>query len=91
MPTSKAFRNYVAIPFAFASVAATGTATIGVLISMTGYRGKYQTSVIPTPFAEAWTDVATLAGLIFVVTFLVLAIWVKVRWREQPTNDHPSN
>jgi hypothetical protein len=79
--TTSAFRRYVAIPFAFAGAAAAVMATIVVLARMTGYQGRYQTSGTPVPFVEAWTDVPDLAGLIFVVTFVVLAIWAKVRSR----------
>jgi hypothetical protein len=76
-----AFRRYVTIPFVFATAAAAAMATITVVTRMTGYRGKYQTSGTPVSFVEAWTDVPVLAGLIFVVTFLVLSIWTKLRWR----------
>ena len=79
--TMKTFRRYVTIPFAFASAAAAVMATFVVVTRMTGYQGKYQTSGTPVSFVEAWKDVPDLAGLIFVVTFLVLLIWTKVRSR----------
>ena len=88
MAKTAAFRKYVAIPFTSASAAAVLVTAIVVGSKMTGYEGRYQTSGTPVSFAEAWTDVPILAGLIFAVTFLVLAVWAKVR---SPTHDHPSN
>ena len=44
MSTMNAFRRYVAIPFAFASMGATAIATIVVVGRTTGYRGKFETS-----------------------------------------------
>jgi hypothetical protein len=81
MLTTKAFRRYVATPLAFASAAAAVVAAIALVERMTGFQGRDQPSGTPLPFVEAWTGVPDLAGLIFVVTFLVLAIWAKVRSR----------
>ena len=91
MATARAFRKYVAIPFAFASAAAAAMATIVVFERMTGFQGTHQPSGTPVPFVEAWTDVSDLAGLIFVVTFLVLIIWTKLRSRALPTRGDSSN
>jgi hypothetical protein len=57
---------------------------IGLFDGMTGYRGKFRTSDMPMSFWEAWTVTRDLAALLFVVTFLVLAIWIQIRWRLKP-------
>jgi hypothetical protein len=54
-------------------------AVIVVGSKMTGYRGKYETYGTPVSFSEAWADASYLAGLIFVVTFFVVAIWLLAR------------
>ena len=76
----KLFRKYVAIPLAFASINAILMAGVVVFTQLTGYRGRYQTSGTPVRFTDAWANVPELAGLIFVVTFVVLAIKARV-WR----------
>jgi hypothetical protein len=78
------FGRYVAISFAIASGAAVLMAAIVVGSAMTGYQGREQPSGTPVPFLEAWKDVPPLAGLIFVVTFFVLVIWLTVRSPELP-------
>jgi cellobiose-specific phosphotransferase system component IIC len=75
------FRTYVAIPFAVASVVSVGMAAFVVFAGLTGFRGKFQPSATPVPLAEAWIDARDLSGLIFVVTFLVLAVWTWIRSR----------
>jgi hypothetical protein len=81
MKMKKAFNKYVAIPFACASAAAGGMAAIVVFNEITGFRGRDQPSATPVPFMEAWTNLPLLAGLIFIGTFLVVAIWAALRWR----------
>ena len=76
------FRRYIAIPLAGAALGAIGMAAVMVVSRMTGYQGKFESRVRGLPFSEAWTDVHFLAGLIFVVTFVVLAVKERVRpWR----------
>jgi hypothetical protein len=85
------FGRYVAISLASASGAAVLMAAIRVGSLMIGYRGKEQPSGTPVPFVEAWTDVPPLAGLVFVVTFLVLVIWLTVRSLELPRSPRRPN
>ena len=91
MQKTGTFGRYVAISFASACGAAVLMAVIVVGSAMTGYQGNEQPSGTPVPFVEAWTDVPPLAGLIFVVTFVVLVIWLTVRSPEQPKSPgHPN-
>ena len=80
MPSKqKSLQKYVVIPFLAASAAATLLVIMVVGGRITGYAGRNETSAVPIPFAEAWTFVPELAGMIFIVTFLVLAVWAGVR------------
>ena len=72
------FRRYVTFPFVWASAAALFMAGYVVFRGVTGYRGKNQPAIAPVSLSEAWEDVPELAGLIFVVTFLVLAVKARV-------------
>jgi hypothetical protein len=74
-------RKSITLPCAVAVAAAAVMATVVVVGRMTGFQGKFRTRGTPVPFGEAWTNVPDLAGIVFVVTFLVLAIWGKVRSR----------
>ena len=80
-PKTGAFRAYVAIPLAVASAAAVGMAVQAVLTGITGYDGKGSHTHTTVPVAEAWSTALDLAGVIFVVTFLVIAAWTKIRSR----------
>ncbi len=82
LSTKKPFVRYVVMPLASATAAAAGMAIIMVLHDITGHRGQNQTADAPVPFLRAWTDVPLMAGLLFVVTYVVLSVWVMVRWRE---------
>jgi len=79
--TKKAFRTYIGLPLAGASIAATVMAAVSVFDGMTGYHGAFRTSHMPMSLWEAWTVSQFAAGLIFVVTFLVLVVWMPLRGR----------
>ena len=75
-------RRYIVIPLAGAALGAVFMVALMVVSRMTGYQGKRLPRVSGVPFSEAWTDVHLLAGLIFVVTFGVLAFKERVwPWR----------
>jgi hypothetical protein len=72
-------RRHIVFPLACALLAALLMLVIGTVNGVTGFRGGNESSGVPLLLTQALTDALPLAGLIFVVTFVVVAIWVQVR------------
>ena len=66
------------MPLAYACVAAIFVAGDIVFAEMTGYQERGYPRATPVPFADAWSKVPDLAGVILFVTFLVFAVKARV-------------
>ncbi len=63
----------------WSTVAALLITVLTVFNAWTGYRGRFETTAPGVSFFEAWDQVPMFAGLTFVVSFIVLNVWIAVR------------
>ena len=65
----------------FAAAAALGVGGFVVISDLIGYRGRHSPWAAPMTLAEAWADpkVSYVAGIVFVGTFVVLAVRARAR------------
>ena len=75
-PLAALVERFLVVPLFVAVFVALLMTSITVFMAWTGVRGKLETSGTPVPFLEAWHDVPMLAGLMFVVGFLVSVVWM---------------
>jgi hypothetical protein len=73
-------QHYVAVPAAYAAVGAGLVGAISLVTLLSGFRGRYQSTGPGLPFDEALAIATLLSASVFVVTFVVVSVWM---WAER--------
>jgi hypothetical protein len=75
--------RYWLAPLAWAVGSAVLFGAFMFLRALSGYEGRHGGFTHRHSAAEAWRDVPLFAGMIFVITFVVLMVFVRVRSRSR--------